>query len=205
MTSLVVRRRARQPPCGWVAPPGSRQADRLMAEERELTAGLARATSTGVRVMGLWIFRYMIGFAATVLIARALGPAGRGLYAYPVALLGFMAAFGHIGLEFAQVYLAGQGRDLRRMWANAAVVSVVAGALCSACLFGAVIIDPRVAGGLPLSWLAIAAGLVPVQLMALYWASLLQLMAGWSHRHGRPGSAPPCRRPPWASFSACTS
>ena len=146
-----------------------------MAEQRELTAGLARATSTGVHVMGLWIFRYVVGFAATVMIARALGPAGRGRYAYPVALLGIMVAFGHIGLEFAQIYLAGQGRDLRRMWANATVVSVVTGALCCAGLGGAVIIDPRVAGGLPLSWLAIAAALVPVQLMTLYWASLLQL------------------------------
>ena len=77
-----------------------------------------------------------MGFAATVLIARALGPAGRGLYAYPVALLGIMVAFGHIGLEFAQIYLAGQGRDLRRMWANATVVSVVIGALCCAALGG---------------------------------------------------------------------
>ena len=73
----------------------------------------------------------MVGFAATILIARALGPVGRGLYAYPVALLGMMVAFGHIGLEFAQIYLAGQGRDLRRMWANATVVSVVLGA-CAA-------------------------------------------------------------------------
>ena len=146
-----------------------------MAEERELTSGLARATSTGVRVMGLWILSYAVGFAATVLIARALGPAGRGRYAYPVALLGIMVAFGHIGLEFAQIHLASQGRDLRRMWANATVVSVVAGGLCWAGLGCAVIIDPRAAGGLPLSWLAVPAGLAPVQLMSLYWASLLQL------------------------------
>ncbi len=151
------------------------QPDRAMAEERDITSGLARATSTGVRVMGLWMLSYVIGFAASALIARALGPTGRGLYAYPAALLGIMVAFGHIGLEFAQVYLAGQGQDLRRMWANATVVSVLAGGLCCVGLVSAVIIDPRLAGGLPLSWLAVAAGLVPVQLMCLYWASLLQI------------------------------
>lgn len=160
-----------------------------MAEERELTSGLARATSTGVRVMGLWIFSYVVGFAASAMIARALGPAGRGLYAYPAALLGLMVACAHIGLEFAQIHLAGQGRDLRRMWANATVVSVVAGVLCWASLGCVVIIDPRVAGGLPLSWLAVSAGLVPVLLMNLYWASLLQLdgrlvVAAWASWFG---------------------
>lgn len=146
-----------------------------MAEEREVTSGLASATATGVRVMGIWILSYLAGFAATALIARALGPAGRGLYAYPAALLGIMVAFGHIGLEFAQVYLAGQGRELRRMWADATVVSVVLGVLCSAGLATVIVIDPRASGGLPLSWLAVPAALTPVSLMNLYWASLLQL------------------------------
>jgi glycosyltransferase involved in cell wall biosynthesis/O-antigen/teichoic acid export membrane protein len=151
------------------------QPDRVTAEDRDITSGLARATSTGMRVMGLWILSYMVGFVASALIARALGPAGRGLYAYPVALLGIMVAFGHVGLEGAQMYLAGQGRDLRRMWANATVVGVVVGILCCAVLSIAIIMDPRIAGGLPWSWIAVAAGLAPVQLMSLYWASLLQL------------------------------
>lgn len=152
-----------------------RRPDLVVAEERGGASGLTRATSTGVRVMGLWILQYAVGFVATVMIARALGPAGRGLYAYPVALFGIMVAFGHLGLETAQIYLAGQGQDLRRMWANATVVSMVAGALCCAALGGIILVYPRVAGGLPLLWIAIPAGLVPVQLMTLYWASLLQI------------------------------
>ena len=98
-----------------------------------------------------------------------------GLYAYPVALLGIVMAFGHVGLEFAQIHLAGQGRDLRHMWANATVFSVVAGIVCWAGVAGRYAVDPRVAGGLPLSWIAIPMGLVPLLLMSLYWASLLQL------------------------------
>lgn len=146
-----------------------------MPEEREVTTRLAHATSTGVRVMGLWILSSMAGFVATILISRGLGPAGRGLYAYPAALLGIMVAFAHIGLEFAQVYLAGQGRDLRRMWADATVASVVLGVLCSLGLGLAIVVDPRASGGLPLSWLAVPAGITPIALMNLYWASLLQL------------------------------
>ena len=78
--------------------------------EPELKLTLARATSTGVRVMGLRISGYAVGFVASILIARALGPTGRGLYAYPVALLGLVMALAHLGLEFAQVHLAAQGQ-----------------------------------------------------------------------------------------------
>ena len=146
-----------------------------MDEEVELKSTLSRATSTGMHVMGISILGYAVGFVASVLIARALGPTGRGLYAYPVALLGIVMALGHVGLEFAQIYLAGQGRDLRHMWANATAFSLVAGAVRWAGLAGVLAIDPRVAGGLPLSWIAIPMGLVPLLLMSLYWASLLQL------------------------------
>ena len=84
-------------------------------------------------------------------------------------------AFGHVGLEFAQIHLAAQGRDLRHMWANATVFSGVAGIVCWAGVAGIFAIDPRAAGGLPLSWVAIPMGLVPLLLMSLYWAGLLQL------------------------------
>jgi L-malate glycosyltransferase len=146
-----------------------------MDEDLELNSALADATSTGLRVIGLRISGYAVGFVASILIARALGPAGRGLYAYPVALLGIVLAFGHFGQEFAQVYLAGQGRDLRRLWANATAFSVVAGAVCWAGVAGVLAIDPHAAGGLPLSWIAVPMGLVPLLLMSLYWANLLQI------------------------------
>jgi len=152
-----------------------RRPDRGLAAKPQITSGLARATSTGVRVMGLWVWANAVGFVASALIARQLGPVGRGLYAYPVAILGIMVAFGHIGLEFAQIHLASQGRDLRRMWANATVVSVLLGGLCWAGLGIVVVIYPHAAGGLPLWWLVLPAGLVPVQLMTLFWASLLQI------------------------------
>lgn len=154
---------------------GPGQTGGMVDEDLDLNSALARATSTGVCVMGLRMSGYAVGFVASVLIARALGPAGRGLYAYPVALLGIVMAFGHVGQEFAQVYLAGQGQDLRRMWANATAFSVVAGTVCWAGVAGVLAIDPRIAGGLPLSWIAVPMGLVPFLLMSLYWANLLQL------------------------------
>ena len=158
-----------------VTSPGVRARPVAVDEEPELKSALARGTFTGVRVMGLRISGYAVGFAASILIARAVGPTGRGLYAYPVALLGLVMALAHLGLEFAQVHLAAQGKDLRHMWADATVFSVVAGTVCWAVVAGVVAIDPHVTGGLPLSWIAIPMGLVPFLLMSLYWANLLQL------------------------------
>lgn len=158
-----------------VTSPGVRARPVAVDEEPELTSALARATSTGVRVMGLRLSGYAVGFAASILIARAVGPTGRGLYAYPVALLGLVMALAHLGLEFAQVHLAAQGKDMRHMWADATVFSVVAGIVCWAVVAGVVAIDPHAIGGLPLSWIAIPMGLVPFLLMSLYWANLLQL------------------------------
>lgn len=143
--------------------------------EVDLNLALARATSTGVRVVGLRLSGYAVGFVASIMIARAVGPTGRGLYAYPVALLGLVIALAHLGLEFAQVHLAARGKDLRHMWACATAFSVVAGAVGWIGVVGVVLIDPRVADGLPLSWIAIPMGLVPLLLMSLYWANLLQL------------------------------
>lgn len=143
--------------------------------ELDLKLALGHATSTGVRVVGLRLSSYAVGFVASIMIARALGPTGRGLYAYPVALLGLVVALAHLGLEFAQVHLAARGKDLRRMWADATVFSMAVGAVCWAAVAGVIAIDPRAAGGLPLSWIAVPLGLVPFLLMSLYWANLLQL------------------------------
>ena len=175
-----------------------------MSEEAELNSVLARATSTGVHVMGLRLSGYAVGFVASILIARALGPTGRGLYAYPVALLGIVMAFGHVGLEYAQIHLVGQGRDLRHMWANATVFSLVAAIVCWAGVAAILAVDPRIADGLPLSWILIPMGLVPLLLMSLYWPACSSWMAAWSAPRGRPGSAWPCRRPPSSSCSSCT-
>ena len=153
--------------------------------ESDLKLALGRATSTGVRVVGLRLSSYAVGFVASIMIARAIGPTGRGLYAYPVALLGLVVALSHLGLEFSQVHLAARGKDLRRMWADATVFSMAAGIVCWAALTGVIAMDPRVAGGLPLSWIAVPMGLLPFLLMSLYWANLLQLdgrlvMATWA-------------------------
>ncbi len=175
LASVRVRRTARGQRGPRHAQRGSQEAGGQSGSEIELNLSLARATSTGVRVAGLRLSGYAVGFVASIMIARAVGPTGRGLYAYPVALLGLVMALAHLGLEFAQLHLAAHGKDLRHMWADATLFSVFAGAVGWIGIAGVVLINPRVADGLPLSWIAIPMGLVPLLLMSLYWANLLQL------------------------------
>lgn len=73
-------------------------------------------------------------FAATVLIARVLGPTGRGLYAVAVTLGAIGAQFGNLGLHASNIYYVSKDRGLLpaligNTLAAACIASVVAG-LC---------------------------------------------------------------------------
>jgi len=144
--------------------------------EADLVPDLAAATTVGLRVLALRLTSYAVGFVASVLISRAVGPSGRGLYALPLAVLGIVMALSHIGLEHANVWLAAQGVDLRRLWANATVTSIAVGLLSwlvVALLY--VTAGSRLFGGLPGVWVAVPIAQVPFLLLTLYWTNLLQL------------------------------
>ena len=147
-----------------------------MADDERVLVALQESASTGVRVVGLRVLHYGIGFVASVLIARALGPSGRGLYAFPIAFLGIVMALSHLGLEHANVYLAARKVPLRDLWAadaaGAVLVSLVAFALVALLR---VVIGPAFFAGLPGSWLIVTISQLPVLLVSLYWAGLMQL------------------------------
>jgi glycosyltransferase involved in cell wall biosynthesis/O-antigen/teichoic acid export membrane protein len=147
-----------------------------MADEERLHLALEDTASTGVRVAGVRILNYAIGFVASVVIARSLGPTGRGLYALPVAVLGIVLALSHVGIEQSNVYLRARGVELGRLWATstsaALAVAVAAWVLVAAV---GVVAGDAIAGDLPLAWFAVVLAQVPVLLLSLYWAGLLQL------------------------------
>jgi O-antigen/teichoic acid export membrane protein len=147
-----------------------------LLESSGFVSTLAEATETGFQVLTLRLIGYAVGFVASVLITRAVGPSGRGLYTLPVAILGIVIALSHIGLENAHVWLASQGASLRQLWANATVASLVIGLLAwlvVALLY--VTSGSQLFGGLPAMWVAVPIALVPFLLQTLYWTSLLQL------------------------------
>ncbi len=132
---------------------------------------------TGVHLLGLRVATYGVGFLASVLIGRALGPEGRGKYTLPIVIMTIVVSLGNLGLEHAQIYLAGQRFKLSRLWANAGLVGAVV-ALVVWCISAIVI--PMLEGspgGVPAIWIWVALAQVPLLLQTLYWTNLLQ-MAG---------------------------
>ena len=146
-----------------------------MQDESELLAILERSTRTGIHVVGLRILTYATGFLGAILIARALGPAGRGEFALPVAVLMILFTLSNLGLEHAQIYLAGRGVSHRSLWANATRVGLKASVVTWA-VVGLVLLSPwGSAPGLPLSWVVVTLVQLPLLLHVLYWLNILQL------------------------------
>src|SRR3989442_8842856 len=58
------------------------------------------------------VFLIGAGVVASVMVARALGPEGRGLYAVAGALAGVGVQFGNLGLHSANTYFAARDRGL---------------------------------------------------------------------------------------------
>jgi glycosyltransferase involved in cell wall biosynthesis len=73
----------------------------MTARDRAIT-GLARSASItlAARVTAL-----LLGIASSVILARALGPVGRGEYALTVLIPAFLQISGGLGLEHAVVFL----------------------------------------------------------------------------------------------------
>ncbi|MEW6059682.1 MAG: polysaccharide biosynthesis C-terminal domain-containing protein [Actinomycetota bacterium] len=147
-----------------------------LTEEELRFLALHDTARAGIRVAALRLASAVVGFMASVFIARALGPAGRGLYAFPLAVVSIVLALSHMGLEHANVYLAARRVDLRRLWANSSLVAVFAGGLAWATLASAyAVVGGGVLGGVPLSWMVLGLIQMPLLLQALYWTNVLQL------------------------------
>jgi len=74
------------------------------------------------------IFLLIIGVTFVVVIARILGPEGRGLYALAMTLVGIGIQFGTLGLHASNTYyIAQDGSRLPMLLGNSLLLSVVAG------------------------------------------------------------------------------
>ncbi|MCI0408417.1 MAG: hypothetical protein L0191_07620, partial [Acidobacteria bacterium] len=72
----------------------------------------------------------VVGFGASVLISRGLGPEGRGEFYLPVVAAGTMLAFCKLGLEQANVFLLGtRGLSINRLSGQNGLVAVAMGSL----------------------------------------------------------------------------
>jgi O-antigen/teichoic acid export membrane protein len=146
-----------------------------MQDEPTLLPALEDSARTGVHLFGLRLATYGVGFVASVMIGRTLGPDGRGRYALPMVVLAIITTLGSLGLEHAQIYLAGRRVPLTTLWANAGAVSV--GVTIVVWCLGAVatLASGGSPGSIPAAWLWVALAQVPLLLQTLYWTNLLQI------------------------------
>ena len=114
-----------------------------------------------------------IGLATTVLIARALGPEGRGTYAIAVAMTALAVQFGNIGLHASNTWVLARDKTaLGSVIANSVWASLTLGILLAAVFIFLSFLMPGLFG-LPLPVLAIAVVGIPVGLAYLLSQNLL--------------------------------
>jgi len=121
---------------------------------------------------------YVLGLVTSVLIARALGPAGRGSYFLPVTAAATVVVLVQLGVEVANTYVHAQrGHSLSALATNATALALAIGPLASVGLVGVYLLTrDSLFSGVQLVPMAVVAVSVPFHLHLL-WLSNLCLLA----------------------------
>jgi O-antigen/teichoic acid export membrane protein len=148
---------------------------------------MTRADSFSAQVARVYATR-LVQFGCTVavafLLARLLGPDGRGVYALLLLLPSTLFAIGQVGLPSAITYFSGGGRSLRSLVRAAAVLgAILSGGLLLASLVALPWLQPILFDAAPLDLLRVAVVALPIQLTATFFGSML-----WGRQLVRPYS-----------------
>jgi O-antigen/teichoic acid export membrane protein len=114
-----------------------------------------------------------IGLTTTVLVARILGPEGRGLYAVAITIGAIGVQFGNLGLHASNTYYVARDRALLpTLVGNTLSISFVFGGFGAACVWGIFALWPGVAPAQGLL-LALALAWIPFGLAYMLLQNLL--------------------------------
>lgn len=142
-------------------------------------------------ILGSSAMLYGLTFAASALLSRLLGPAGRGTFYLPILGATIVLAFCKLGLDQANIYLAAnRGVSVDRLSAQNTLVSLVMGSLGFLVTIGLPWVAPRLFGETPVLYLIAAAATVP---LGIHWqlsSGLLSLVGQpfWHYRAGAIGA-----------------
>ena len=117
----------------------------------------------------------LLGFGNVLLVARVLGPAGRGEVAYLITIAVLPSTLALMGVEQANVNFASREPRLRSsLLANSLALSALFGGVTVAVLAGLMLAFPVLGGGVEpgLRWVAIAS--IPILVLQQYLQFLLQ-------------------------------
>jgi O-antigen/teichoic acid export membrane protein len=120
------------------------------------------------------IVRILLGLVTTVIVARALGPAGRGTFATAAAIGALGVQFGNLGLHTANTYFAARDKkSIRVLLGNSIVVSFGLGSLIAVAIWCALQASPRLLSlsgmnlVLAVAWIPFGLGYLLLQNMLL--------------------------------------
>lgn len=146
--------------------------------------GTSSFSSKVARVYATRLLQFACTVAVAFLLARLLGPDGRGVYSLLLLLPSTLFAIGQLGLPSALTFFAGAGRSLGSLLAAAiGLGAVLAGVLLVACLLALPALQPVLFDAAPLQLLQVAALALPIQLSASFFGSILwgrQLVRAYS-------------------------
>ena len=149
-----------------------------MTSDREAVPGVSAVTNTA-SILGSSLLQYVVTFAASALVSRILGPTGRGAFYLPVLGATTVLAFCKLGLDQANIYLAGPGVSLDRLSAQNTLGSLVVGVVGFLVTVALPWLAPPLFRETPALYLLAAAATVP---LGLHW----QLSSGLLSQAGQP-------------------
>jgi O-antigen/teichoic acid export membrane protein len=136
-----------------------------------------RMAEDATSAFAVQVMSYVTGLVASVLIARALGPTDRGIYAVAVTAAGIAVVAFHAGTELAGSYFfAERATPLSALSRNGFLSTVILAPLAMVAmlvLYG--VAHASVFHGLSLALYACAIAVVPFQMHQLWLANLLML------------------------------
>jgi O-antigen/teichoic acid export membrane protein len=151
-----------------------------MTRERRPRGGEASGSS-GIRVRRA-AATYATNVGATtasllnvLLVARVLGPTGRGEIAFLIAIGGIATMFASVGVQDANANLGGQHPEaIPRLATNSVLLALLLGGVAALVVWMLAILVPSVARGADRGLLILALATIPIGLLGWYLKFLLQ-------------------------------
>ena len=145
--------------------------------ERPASADGRRLAQDATATFAVQVMSYGTGLVASILLARALGPSDRGIYAVAIAAAATAVVLFQAGTELAAAYFfAERGTSLKALTRVSAFAILVLGPLAMlAMLVLFVVADDAVLHGLALPLYLCAVAAVPLQMHQMWLTTLLLL------------------------------
>ena len=121
------------------------------------------------------ILTLVLGIGTSILLARFLGPEGKGIYTLAVLLPILIATFANLGIGVATAYYVAQGRyPLREVLGNNIIFAVGIGAVGVLCgLIVILFFRQNIFSGVAQGYLLLALALIPMHLLFAYLQNIL--------------------------------